>query len=77
MIDTDPAVSQLVDGMASWWCAAHGYGHPVLDGAVREQLDRVAHVMFGGLTHEPAMRLAARLVELSPVGLDHVWAAAK
>ncbi|MDQ6819356.1 MAG: adenosylmethionine--8-amino-7-oxononanoate transaminase [Actinomycetota bacterium] len=63
----------LVDGMASWWCAVHGYRHPVLDTAVREQLERVAHVMFGGLTHEPAVRLAARLVELSPVPLDRVF----
>ena len=64
---------ELVDGMASWWCAVHGYRHPVLDDAVREQLDRMAHVMFGGLTHEPGVRLAARLVEISPAGLDHVF----
>ncbi len=65
--------SELLDGMASWWCAVHGYRNPALDGAVREQLERMAHVMFGGLTHEPAVRLAARLVELAPDRLEHVF----
>jgi adenosylmethionine---8-amino-7-oxononanoate aminotransferase len=66
---------ELIDGMASWWCAIHGYRHPVLDGAVRAQLDRMAHVMFGGLTHEPAVRLVERLVELAPAGLERVFLA--
>jgi adenosylmethionine-8-amino-7-oxononanoate aminotransferase len=64
---------ELLDGMASWWCAIHGYRHAALDRALREQLDQMAHVMFGGLTHEPAVRLAERLVELTPEGLDAVF----
>ncbi len=64
---------ELIDGMASWWCAVHGYRHPALDEAARDQLGRMAHVMFGGLTHEPGVTLAARLVELTPDGLDHVF----
>jgi adenosylmethionine---8-amino-7-oxononanoate aminotransferase len=66
---------ELIDGMASWWCAIHGYRHPALDEAVREQLERMAHVMFGGLTHEPAIRLAERLVEIAPEGLERVFLA--
>jgi adenosylmethionine---8-amino-7-oxononanoate aminotransferase len=64
---------ELIDGMASWWCAIHGYRNPALDEAVREQLGRMAHVMFGGLTHEPAILLAERLVELAPAGLERVF----
>jgi adenosylmethionine-8-amino-7-oxononanoate aminotransferase len=64
---------QLIDGMSSWWCAIHGYRHPELDRAVCEQLGKVAHVMFGGLTHELAVRLAERLVELAPDGLERVF----
>jgi adenosylmethionine-8-amino-7-oxononanoate aminotransferase len=64
---------ELVDGMSSWWAAIHGYRHPVLDEAVAGQLARMAHVMFGGLTHEPAIRLAERLVSMTPPGLEHVF----
>jgi adenosylmethionine---8-amino-7-oxononanoate aminotransferase len=66
---------ELIDGMASWWCAIHGYRNPALDRAVEEQLGRMAHVMFGGLTHEPAVRLAERLTELAPEGLERVFLA--
>jgi len=67
--------TRLIDGMSSWWAALHGYRHPVLDAAVHRQVDEMAHVMFGGLTHEPAIRLATRLVELSPEPLRHVFLA--
>ena len=64
---------ELVDGMSSWWSAIHGYRHPALDAAARDQLGRMSHVMFGGLTHEPAVGLAARLVEITPEPLQHVF----
>ncbi len=64
---------ELVDGMSSWWAAIHGYAHPVLDAAVRAQVNRMSHVMFGGLTHEPAVQLARRLVEITPEPLQHVF----
>jgi adenosylmethionine-8-amino-7-oxononanoate aminotransferase len=64
---------ELVDGIASWWTACHGYAHPHIAEAVARQLERAPHVMFGGLAHEPAYRLAARLAELLPGDLDHVF----
>jgi adenosylmethionine-8-amino-7-oxononanoate aminotransferase len=66
---------RLVDGMASWWSAIHGYNHPELNRAVVDQIGRMAHVMFGGLTHEPAARLAETLVALTPAGLERVFLA--
>ncbi|MEV4054476.1 adenosylmethionine--8-amino-7-oxononanoate transaminase [Amycolatopsis sp. NPDC049688] len=64
---------ELVDGMSSWWSAVHGYRHPVLDAALAAQAGRMSHVMFGGLTHEPAVTLAKTLVDLTPEGLEHVF----
>ncbi|CAN7160528.1 adenosylmethionine--8-amino-7-oxononanoate transaminase [Phenylobacterium sp. LjRoot219] len=64
---------ELVDGIASWWTACHGYNHPHIRAAVETQLARAPHVMFGGLAHEPAYRLASRLAALLPGDLDHVF----
>ncbi len=64
---------KLIDGMASWWSVIHGYNHPELNKAVVEQTEKMAHVMFGGLTHEPAIKLCQKLVELSPEGLTKVF----
>ena len=64
---------ELVDGIASWWTACHGYNHPHIRAAVTQQLERAPHVMFGGLAHEPAYRLATRLAALLPGDLNHVF----
>ncbi|GCB56888.1 adenosylmethionine--8-amino-7-oxononanoate transaminase [Rhodococcus erythropolis] len=64
---------RLVDGMSSWWAAIHGYRNPVLDTAAARQLGKMSHVMFGGLTHEPAARLGRLLVDITPPHLDKVF----
>lgn len=66
---------ELVDGMSSWWSTIHGYCHPHLNQAIKDQTDKMAHVMFGGITHQPAVDLCKKLVELSPSRLDQVFLA--
>lgn len=66
---------KLIDGVSSWWTAIHGYNHPELNHAAKDQIDKFSHVMFGGLTHQPAVDLSRKLVEMSPAGLDRVFLA--
>lgn len=67
--------TELIDGMSSWWCTIHGYNHPVLNQAAKQQIDAVSHVMFGGITHAPAVNLCEKLVKITPAGLDKVFLA--
>ncbi|RIZ56737.1 adenosylmethionine--8-amino-7-oxononanoate transaminase [Vibrio sp. PID23_8] len=65
--------TELVDGMSSWWSTIHGYNHPHLNQAAHQQIDQVSHVMFGGITHQPAISLCKKLLALSPSNLEHVF----
>ncbi|HAI12512.1 MAG TPA: adenosylmethionine--8-amino-7-oxononanoate transaminase [Phycisphaerales bacterium] len=64
---------KLIDSISSWWCVIHGYNHPVINAAIQQQLTQMSHVMLGGLTHEPARKLADKLVAMTPDGLNHVF----
>ncbi|MBE4325815.1 adenosylmethionine--8-amino-7-oxononanoate transaminase [Vibrio parahaemolyticus] len=65
--------TELVDGMSSWWSTIHGYNHPHLNQAAHQQIDQVSHVMFGGITHQPAISLCKKLLSLAPNNLEHVF----
>ena len=63
----------LIDGISSWWSVIHGYNHPSLNKAAKDQIDQISHVMLGGLIHEPARDLSQKLIDITPKSLNHVF----